>query len=360
MIDHRLTYLALLLSMGAACGDESPPAAAQPDAGAPPVPALTAEGAFEVTSPIDLNALTLAPEPVLKSVRLIKGVKDDPAGTFFMLLEEAGVPLANDLYAALPGPLKDRVKGWINDYIRGRSHEGRPVPTELEELVAMMEQALLRFDLLTDLTLPVAGAAATPPLAAHDFRGIKYEFLGGRLPVFIPRLVDKHTPVNAQTQTVATVAAASAGGDAALELGDHAFGVPYGEYVWAGLNQVTHQRYGAPLRPALGKLFDCPGMAASVSGRCVGPVCVGHQADLLAICESGLDRAVARIQEGIQSYNFNAVRFKQGRGQLWDARAAGGAADGRADRIAGGTWEAFVDAGQGPREVKASFTGTRR
>jgi hypothetical protein len=358
MTNARLAYLALLapvLALPACGGDE---AAAPPD-GAVAL-ALTTEGTYQVTSPIDLTALALAPDSTVKAVRLVKGLKDDPASTFFEVLDEAGVPLANDLYGALPGPLKDKVKGWINEAIRARMYEGKLVPAELEVLVMMLESTLVRFDLLTDLTLPGASVDASPPLAAHDFRGVRYESLGGRLPLVIPRLVDKHTIIDAETRTVARVGAPMGGGDAGLELGDHAFGVPYGQYAWAALDVVSNERYGAPLRPALGKLVDCAGMSQSVAGKCVLSVCVGHQAELLAVCEAGLDRVVAKVQEGVQAYNFNAVRFKQGRGQLWDAPAAGGAADGRADRIAAGTWEAFIDAGKGPREMRATFTGARR
>jgi hypothetical protein len=68
---------------------------------------------------------------------------------------------------------------------------------------------------------------------------------------------------------------------------------------------------------------------------------------------------VTKIQEGVQSYNFNAIRFRRGQAQLWDASSAAGPRDGRADRIAAGTWEASIDAGQRPREVHATFSGTR-
>jgi hypothetical protein len=350
-----------LLSLALACGDD-PGSATSPAQVSMPPPAppssLATQGAFAVDSPIDLTAYALAPESVAKDIRLLRGLRDDPAGTIFQLLDEAGVPLVDDLYGVLPGPLQDRVKDWFNEAVLGRSSGGQLLTTELAVLAELADVSLLRFHLLTDLSLPERGATGLP-LAVHAFRGVRYEFLEGRLPVEIARFVDQHTGLVTETEAPATLVAPGSASDGTVELGDHAFGFPFGQYAFAALDVASNQRYGAPLRPALGQLFGCPEVAASVAGKCVGFVCVDHQAELTAICERGLDEVVDRIHERLQSYNFNAVRFRSGRAQLWDARAEGGAKDGRVDRIDGGVWEAFIDIGQGPRDVKATFTGQR-
>jgi hypothetical protein len=366
MVRNLASLLLLpLLSLPLACGDDqgsatSPAQVTTPPTSPPPAPPapLATEGAFAVDSPIDLTAYALAPESVAKDLRLLRGLRDDPAGTIFQLLDDAGVPLVNDLYGALPGPLQDEVKGWFNEAVLGRSSGGQLLTTELAVLAELADVSLLRFHLLTDLTLPARGAAGVP-LAVHGFRGLRYEFLEGRLPVEVLRFADQHTGLVTETEAPTTIVTPAAASDGTVELGDHAFGLPFGQYAFAALDLASNQRYGAPLRPALGKLFGCPEIAASVAGKCAGFVCVDHQAELTAICERGLDEVVDRIHERLQSYNFNAVRFRNGRAQLWDARAAGGARDGQADRIDAGVWEAFIDIGQGPRDVKATFTGQR-
>jgi hypothetical protein len=349
----RLGLLLLLPLTAGACGGDDP----QPDAGPPP--ALAAEGTYAVQSPIELTGAALAPEPVVKAVGGLKALRQNPSEAFAILLDEAGVPLARNLYAALPGALESRLNGWINDAILNRSHEGRSVGEEIDVLVALSEATLFRFDLLTDMTLP-APSSAPGSMAVHTLRGLEFDLLDGRMSVEIPRLVEKHTLARAETQATARIVAPTRGGDADLELGDHAFGIPYGEYALAALDAASVKRWGLPFRPAVGKLVDCPAMAASVAGKCLGPACVGHQSDLLALCERGVDLLVAKVQDSLRAYNWDAVRFKRGRAQLWDAPAAGGAGDGRADRIAAGTWEATIDAGMGPREVRATFTGARR
>jgi hypothetical protein len=362
---NRLACLLSLMCVVGGCGDDR--AAGMPLAdgggvdGSPnPGTVLNAQGGYAVVSPIDLTALALASEREAQTIALLKGLRDDPAGTFFAALEEAGVPLAADLYDVLPSVLKGKVQGWINQALLGGKLDGRPIAGEVDQLLAMVEQTLIRFDLLTDLQLPGPGdAGAAGPLAGHLIRGVRYDFLGGRLPVIVPRLIDKHSLVNAETEMTAAITSPAPASDGALVLGDHAFGLPYGEYALAALNQVTHQRYGAPLRPALGRLFDCPGMGQAVAKECAGPLCVGHAAELTEICERGLDHVVEDIQERIQSLNFNAVRFRRGQAALWDQRG-GEARDGQADRIADGTWEAFIDLGQGPRPVTASFSGLRQ
>jgi hypothetical protein len=364
----RPTFAALalvpLFALSVACGDD-PGGAVPLDAGAPrpaaplPPPApLATQGTFALDSPIDLTAYVLAPESVAEDIRLLRGLRDDPAGTFFQLLDNAGVPLVGDLYGVLPGPLQDQVKGWLNEAILDRSSQGQPLTAELDVLLTLADEALVRFHLLTDLTLPSRGAAGVP-LARHGLRGIRYDFLGGRLPVEIPRFVAEHTGIVSETEAPVGLVAPGAASDGTVELGDHAFGVPFGQYAFAALDLVSNQRYGASLRPALGRLFGCAEVASAVAGKCAGFVCVDHQAALAAICERGLDEVVDRIHEGLQAYNFNAVRFQSGRAQLWDARAAGGTKDSQVDRIDGGVWQAFIDIGQGPRDVKATFSGQR-
>jgi len=119
-----------------------------------------------------------------------------------------------------------------------------------------------------------------------------------------------------------------------------------------------NQRYGTDLRGALGALVDCDAMAASVAGKCVLGACIGHQSTLSAICNDGLDLAYQELTARIGALRFDALR-QSGQAQMWDAATPGGVSDRRIDRLATGDWAASIDFGMGPRNVAASFAGTR-
>jgi hypothetical protein len=361
----RPSWLAALLPLAfghlTACGggDAATAAVERPPSGTPgsdtgtPARPPAAPGTYEVDSAFDLTAATLAPQAAVDDVRLLRSLHDDPMGTFVRVLDERGVPLAGELYAALPGVLEDKIAGWFNEAMLSQNVGGQPVGAELDVLLALADTTLVRFDLLTDLSLPGA-----PSVAVHGFRGIRYDFLGGRLPVVVTRFVDEHTPIVTETEVAVRVSGGEAG-HATLELGDHAFGIPYGRYAVAAIDRACVARYGAPLREALRQLVGCSNVAQTVAGKCIGFACVGHASELTELCESGLDHVVQKIHDGLTAYDFDAAHFRAGRAELWDAPPEG-ARDGRMDCIAAGVWDASIDVGQGPREVRATFTGVRR
>jgi len=161
-----------------------------------------------------------------------------------------------------------------------------------------------------------------------------------------------------ETTATGRVTRGIAGEDAHLQVDDHAFGLPYGSYVLAALDQAMAYRYGTDLRGALGLLIDCDAMAASVAGKCVLGACIGHQSTLVAICDSGVDLAYQQLTDRIRALNFDALR-QSGQAQMWDAAMAGDAGDLRIDRLATGNWAASIDFGMDPRNVAATFAGIR-
>jgi hypothetical protein len=137
-----------------------------------------------------------------------------------------------------------------------------------------------------------------------------------------------------------------------LVVDEHSFGLPYGEYAYAAIEDAMQQKYDTDLRGALGTLFDCEGMAQSVAGQCVLSQCVGHRAELLGICEQGLDKVVEKIEEEITSYGFEALALA-GEAEAIDDDDP----EGFANTLLG-VWDAQIDVSQGPRPLPAEFVGT--
>ncbi|HEY7371830.1 MAG TPA: hypothetical protein VIF57_06595 [Polyangia bacterium] len=345
--------LFLVIAGGAGCDDGG---AADPG---PPPADLRVDGSYEIVSTYDLTAGAVLPEPVATYAQEIVGLRKDPAGTMFKLLDDAGVPLASDLLDALPGPVADELKSAINDFFAADVYGNARVSGELDALTAALETVLARPDVVSQLSLaaPDATGATT---ATHRLEELRYHLNDGATEIAVPIATPAGEPMvlTLETSATARVTAGTSGEDAHLQIGDHAFGLPYGDYVLAALDQAMQRRYGSDLRGALGALVDCDAMAASVAGKCVLGACIGHQTTLSALCNDGLDLAYQEMTDRIRALRFDALR-QSGQAQMWDAAVPGGAGDQRVDRLAAGSWAASIDFGMGPRNVAATFTGAR-
>ena len=344
----------LVLSAAAGCGENDA------DPGPPPAD-LEVAGTYEIVSTYDFTAAGLLPEPVATYAHAVAGLRTDPAGTLFLLLDQAGVPVASDLLAALPGPVADELKKWINEFIAGRQYGNASVNSELDALATALETVVARPDVVSRLQIDPADATGATT-ATHTLEELRYQLYGGTTEITVPIVASAAagTPLVLQTTAVGRVTAPLSAEDAHLQVGYYAFGVDYGGYALAALDQAVRARYGTDLRGALGQLVDCAGMAASVSNRCVLGACVGHRDTLAAICDAGLDLVYQDVTDRIRELRFDALRLSSGQAQMWDAPAAGGAsADRRIDRLALGQWAASVDFGMGARDVHGTFAGTR-
>jgi hypothetical protein len=305
-----LAFALSSLLLATACTDPEPE----------PEPEPSRSGSFELVSSFDVTGEALLPAPAYDAFSILAGLREHPTDTLVRVLDEAGVPLIDDLYASLPGPVQSRLADWIDGYVESAVFADRPVTQQLDEALALVRSTVTQFDLVSDLTVSPAGATHAP--RALVFQDVRVE---------LPE------------QSVSC--SASIAGAGALAVGPHSFGLAYGEYVDDALTQRFVARYGTDLRGRLGQLFDCPALAASVAHRCVLSVCVGHAAELEAICESGLDEAAARVHEEIRSLRLDALRLDAGAATVVD------------DAVVDGTWQAQMDFSQGLRPVPASFVG---
>ena len=106
-------------------------------------------------------------------------------------------------------------------------------------------------------------------------------------------------------------------------------------------------------RGALGAAVDCAAAAAAkVATTGAFGKTVGHEAEVRALCETGLDRAVAKLRARIAEQNWEVIRLETGSATMVDADG-----DHTAEQLGEGTWTAKLDAGQGLRPVPATFTG---
>ncbi len=328
-----------------------------------PPPPPVSEGTYELTSRFDVTADALLPTTAYDAVTTLEDFRERPADTMITLLDAAGVPLVRTVMDALPSQLQAQLTGWIDDYIETAVFQDQPAIAVVDEILAVANTTLTQFELVSELELSNSPDAEQPAPIRHQLQALRFPDAGLEEPIAIPALGPfTDTQSQAWIDTGTDIAAA----DAHLTVDSHGFGLPYGEYAYQATEAVITQRYGVGIRALLGTAIDCPALAADVSSRCVLDLCVGHEADLEAICEQGLDAVVAELQASFEAYRFDAIALHSGEAEMWDAQpnaTAGATIDptaGHIDFMHAGQWQASIDAGMGPRELPAAFTGVRR
>jgi hypothetical protein len=295
----------------------------------PKPPVVVASGLYQVQSTIDLTVEAVLPEPAAAMVVTLRDFSTQPAHTLITLAEQAGVPAVSQLRSVLPDALESRFEGWLDDEIAKVEIDGVPVTEVAASAAALAELALTRFELESELQLD--GDRSSHRLTAIDLAPAGLE---GRVALD----VEISAPLTATS------------GAGAVALGDHGFGLAYGEYLWRACDAAFAARYGNGIRATLGQAVNCPRIAQAIAGKCVLGVCVGH-ADLIEeLCERGLDEVVERAHDKFAALRFDVLHFASGTARLVDTTQ-----DGIADALTEGVWTAEINAGQGLRHVPATF-----
>lgn len=300
------------------------------DDGNQPTTYPTASGSYQMTSHIDITVEALLPQPAEDIVVTAREFSRMPGHTLLSLADSGGVPAVGTLRDVLPSYVEDKLEGWIDDEIAKLTIAGVPVTQVAGELAALAETALTEVSLESELT--IAGTTATHRLTVLDLAptGIDAQLALGGL------------PADAVTTTASVT---SSGGT--LIIGDHLFGLAYGEYAWRALEATCTAKYGAGLRETLGTAVNCATIANNVGDKCVLGVCVGHKAELTQICDAGLDEVVDRMHAKLASLTFDAIHFSAGTATISN------------HSLSNGAWTAEINAGQGLRHVPATFTAIR-
>lgn len=337
----RIAFPVLSVSLAAAllvgCGVSSTGDVGEP-VGTPedPVPAKT--GPYRLATTVDFTIEAILPPQIEEVVVTLRDFSTNPAHALLDLAERRGVPAVGIIRAALPGVLEDKLEGWINDEIEKLKIGGKPITEYAGQIAMLAEIALTQF--VVDSELGIDGDTATHRITGLDLR---------------PAGIDFRLPIGGLAGDILTqtpdVSVAERG---ALALGDQHFGLNYGEYAWQGIEAASNLAFGGGVRATLGSAINCPRLASAVADKCVLGVCVGHETELRAICDGGLDAIVDFAHDKLAAMRLDVLHLAQGRARLVDDDG-----DGIGDRIADGIWQAELNLGLGLRHAPATFVGTR-
>jgi hypothetical protein len=306
-------------------GDDGGPVDPPP----PPPPASHPADAYRLTSDLDINATTIVPATVHQAIELMRTFETSPGEAILDLAELAGVPGVATLRAALPDFLESRLIGWIDDQL-----EDSPFVIAVGEIVDLADTSFGQVELGSVLDLTDG---------FHALDTVAVEIGGQRAEL------DVESPDGDTLGLTADVTTTSTGRE--LSIGEHRFGIKVGTAAWTALTAAIVDRFGADLETVLADAIDCPGLADTISRKCVFGQCVGHRTELEDACTGAIGYAVDKLHDQITGVDFDAVIFHAGHATGTDADR-----DGTFETLTG-TWTADLDLGQGPRSVPATFTG---
>jgi hypothetical protein len=333
------TAIAASLLLAVGCGASSPGGDdANEDGGTPtnPVPAKT--GPYQVHTSVDFTIEAILPPQIELVVVSLRLFSTNPARALFDLAEQKGVPAVGIIRDVLPDALESKLEGWINGEIAKVKIAGKPITEYAGDMAALAEIALSEF--AVDSELSIDGEISTHRLTALDLTPAGIDF---RLP-----LTGFAGDILTQSPTIEIF---EGGG---LGLGDQRFGLAYGEYAWQGLEAASTLVFGDGIRATLGTAINCSGLAATIADKCVLGVCVGHETELRAVCNGGLDALVDFTHDRFSDMRLDALHFASGTARLVDEDA-----DGYGDTIVDGVWQAELNLGLGLRHAPATFAGAR-
>jgi hypothetical protein len=302
-----------------------------------PPPPPVASGTYHVHSNIDLTVEALLPQPAEDVVLTLRNFSTSPGDTLLDLAGDAGVPAVQQIHDDLPDYVEDKLIGWIDGEIAKMTINGTPITQIAGTTAAQAETALTQLAIESELS--INNGSATHDLTTLDLTpaGLDKTF----------SLADLPSDMRSQTATCSST-------KGTLSIGDHTYGLPYGEYIWTAINEQLVAQYRYDVRGALGAAVNCPTLSHTIANKCVVGYCVGHETQLNQICEAGLDEAVNRMHDKLAEEKFEAIHFAAGTATLVDANK-----DGAAEALTGGVWTAEINAGQGLRHVPATFTASR-
>jgi hypothetical protein len=321
--------------------------------------AVQLDGTYQLANRLDLASAGVLPDLASSTLESLSKLQSDPAGAIIGILQATNAPVISTLLSALPDIVTQQLASFIDDFITSEVYQGVPVADEIAGIVQDTAQLVTQFELDTTLVLspPDAMGMAT---ATHAVAGVTFTVGDQTLVVTSPELLSDATQASLQATALHIVEQSPDVENGLLDLGDHAFAVPIGDYAIQGLDQLLMAELGEPdLRSALGSLIDCAGLAQSVANECIADVCVGHQDEIESVCDSGLDLIASDVETELHSLTIQAMHFHEGEAKMWDAPAPDGPTDGVIDRIDGGTWTLGIGLSSDEHATQATFTGTR-
>ncbi len=311
-------------------------------------------GTYELTTTYDLTQSEILPDLAGDVLGSLTGLQEDPAGTIVDLLQAANVPVVSTVLGLLPGILRDQVTNWINEYVFDHLYEGVPVTQEIAGWVDDIATGLTQFQVISQLELGTIDEAGNT-IGRHRLSALRFQMHGASQTVDTPELIDQLTMAEDVSVNISFI-----GEQGTMDVGDHGFNLPIGDFAVVALNAALQSQLGvANLSEALGQVIDCQGLAHSVADKCVAFVCVGHETELTGLCEAGLSQVAHVVEDRLSSIGMASIHLAAGSAQV-AASKSDDASVAKVSQFSAGQWQAGASLNGVELPIGATFVGARQ
>jgi hypothetical protein len=295
--------------------------------------ALAPSPVYWITGTLTISTEVSGPGTTPDAGELARRLPFDPADTLFTLARRAEVPAVETL-DALPPALETRLLAAIDAHVEGRLRDDAATAAALDAALATVRAARETVALTTELV--VAGGSAQHRLLALGFD--------------VGDATASLDVAGAPGATVATTASVFGyGSESSLTLGAQIFGLPFATHALHAVDGALVRRGGGDLRAVIGDAIACEALALAVADECVMDECIGHPAELLALCEAALDRLVDELGSRHADAAPGTLLLGSSGMRMFDRDG-----DGIGEELAG-NWQARLDRGDGPRRAWGPF-----
>jgi hypothetical protein len=261
------------------------------------------QGKYEVTSKYDLRNSPDIPDAVAQALGPLSNLENDPAGALISLLPE------NDVSEMLDNGL---AKGIINGIIRDQLFDANPAIGDVASYVDLAASIVTDFEVISELDIKKPNSAGNAT-ATHTLTAISFDQDG-------QKIVVQASDILGSVASARNVSLQVDFNARKLDVGDHAFNLPRGEFAVDAYHTALEQKYGiTDLGATLTSIIDCREVGQAVwdaVGFTIGDVQVLSPSQVEGFCTTALTQLPKLIDQQIRNLKFAELRHTGGQASI--------------------------------------------
>jgi hypothetical protein len=320
-------------------------------------------GRYEVTSNVDLAASGVFGETVSGTLIHLSNFHENPAGAILELLALYGVPVYSQVWAFLPGFIKDKVKELLNQYVFQTLFDAVPIIDQIAQTIDDIASTSRNAEMLSEMVLMGGKRGRSAFAVHHELRGIKFRLWDEEAVLPVPDVLSQVTA--ADSGATLTRLTELGGPEGHMKFDFQHFAIRYGDMIMDAVKRLVFEPAGAVDLPSyLQTLINCPAVGETIGDFCIpvtGP-CIKDAvdpADIAQVCTTGLLLLGGMVEQQVRALEFKLIDFSAGTCDMYDIGYDDLLGDRKIDALANGVWDTMVTVGDQTFTIRTDWEGRR-